>query len=192
MSVNLDNVKAIVHNNKNVVKIENSHGIVWQAPPSGEWHEISLYSTGTSWKASSGSTSGSMLQTAAFPSDLPAGTYTCRVTYTVTFNPSSVSNPATHYYIADGTDTISTSNPPTNPHEFTISFGIGTVSQTDKIIGGRGYFSDQSTYEGIWLRYTYYNGAGTFYLRAQKYNASTSIVNRADVQLTITKLEVFY
>ena len=33
MSVNLDNVKAIVHNNKNVVKIENSHGIVWQKTP---------------------------------------------------------------------------------------------------------------------------------------------------------------
>lgn len=35
MSINLDNVKAIVHNNKNVKKIENSHGIIWQktTPP---------------------------------------------------------------------------------------------------------------------------------------------------------------
>lgn len=40
MSINLDNVKAIVHNNKNVVKIENSHGIVWQAPPSEGWHTV--------------------------------------------------------------------------------------------------------------------------------------------------------
>lgn len=30
MSINLDNVKQIIHNNKEVIKIENSHGIVWQ------------------------------------------------------------------------------------------------------------------------------------------------------------------
>ena len=47
MSVNLDNVKAIVHNNKNVVKIEDSHGIVWQAPTASKFYlnVFGLYST---------------------------------------------------------------------------------------------------------------------------------------------------
>lgn len=201
MSVNLDNVKAIVHNNKNVVKIEDSHGIVWQKPSAGEWHTI-----WTGDISRSTSTPGETTFLHNYSLGL-TGQVQFRVTWTNVSSYSSQSSYSKKHYLRMGTSSTAsgtgyyagssnsgsyTSAP--NPTEFTVDLGDGSSAINYRFIWG--------PVCELWRNSSYYNYAAYSGIRIYNYTttgdltlstvATTSNSNYNSSSCRITKVEVFY
>lgn len=190
MAIDMSTVKDIEYNNKHVKKIEDSNGnILWQAPPSEDWHTV--------WE-------GSISKTVPDPSSSSwSYSYTNIVNPNLTgshlvrfyFSAINASASASYggstskAYYADGTSLGSTK--PTSPVELTVDFDSTTSSYT-KFVGAYGSATrsadSSGTYKNIGIFYDPTNG---FRLRTGT-SRDTYTWGTVSVSMTITKIEIYY
>lgn len=193
MSINLDNVKAIVHNNKNVVKIEDSHGIVWQKKD--DWIEIWSGSKSITAPAPTGTSTSTTHELIVKPDYSALGidlnlNYKVRVHFTFDNCSTSTSmGTASDLYYANNVNLGSTA--PTSP---VIADNINLqASQTkDAFTSYSGYVNRDSSNNyrqsrKVYIEYTLANG---FRLGADVWQGRYGSWGTVSAGMTVTKIEV--
>lgn len=200
MSINLDNVKQIIHNNKKVIKIENSHGIVWQAPPSEDWHTV--------WEGT-------------LTVSTPSPTTTSIVSeYTNIVNPNLTGEHNVRFYFSNldvrvrsssssgvfvvsnyFKDNTASSSKPTSPVELTMNFDSTydptSYTSAGSLIGGWGSYSDNSgggSSKGQLrtLRVVYDPTEGFRFKTEREHYAGGIAGGFNACTMTLTKIEIYY
>lgn len=199
MSINLDNVKAIVHNNKNVVKIEDSHGIIWQKPASEEWHTI-WEGTLTVSTPSPSTTSWVYDYTTIVNPNL-TGEHSVRFYFSNldvrVWSPAASGHSSADYYYNDGK---AYDAKPTSPVELTMDFDStynpeGTT-YAGSLVGGYGYYSywtgSSSLGQYRTIRVVYFPATGFKFKTGRKRYSDGSAGGFGACTMTLTKIEVLY
>ena len=179
MSINMSNVKQIMHNNKEVIKIEDSLGhILWQKESQASWHTV--------WEGSV-FCEGYVSFTFSPPRTYTTGDGTVLYTVDTTTlpNPESIQCRVTFSGMKTyGSTTTSTPSNKTSPYTIT---GIDTAKT---IIQAEGTSSNNAYYAYAKLRISRSGNTSSFNISC--YTRAASRGNNYGGEFTVKKIELYY
>ena len=189
MAIDMTTVKQIMHNNKEVVKIENGLGkVLWQKEAGPQWHTLwsgsayaKVYTTSRDyhWRGSVSDTN----VLATIPLEAMASGCKLRITWSYSWGESPSSS--SRYYLKNNS---SSSSVPAKPYIIDTT-SLGTITHW-KLLGLLAYGDMEVRYQGgAYLRW---NSNTRELSLSTSYNSGQAIGYNYSAQFTLTKIEAYY